>query len=253
MKVLVFGDVYGTKGLETLKKYLPRLKTEHKPNLIFLNGENIDKGFGITNKIYKELMTLGISAITMGNHTFRKKELLEFIDDSKIIRPANYPDVVPGKGYITIKYNDKLVTVINLMGNIFMGDPLESPFTTIDRILKDIKSDYIVIDFHAEATSEKLAFAHYVDGRVTAVLGTHTHVSTSDAMTLPKGTHYITDIGMTGPLFGILGADKDIILNKFLTHMPGRIEESLAKETQLNAVLINTLTNKTKTINIYDK
>ncbi len=253
MKVLVFGDVYGTRGLEALRKYLPKLKQDHKPNLIFLNGENVDKGFGITQKIYKELMTLGVSVITMGNHTFRKRELLDFIDESKIIRPANYPDAVPGKGYITVKYNDKLITVVNLMGNIFMGDALPSSFTEIDKILEEIDSDYVFIDFHAEATSEKLAFAHYVDGRVTAVLGTHTHVATADAMKLPKGTFYITDIGMTGPLFGILGADKDLIVDKFITHMPGRIEESKAKELQLNAVIIDTVMNTIKPINIYDK
>lgn len=253
MKVLVFGDVYGTRGQEALVKYLPKLKQDHKPNLIFVNGENIDKGFGITEKIYKELMKLGVSVVTMGNHTFRKKDLLEFIDDTKIIRPANYPDVVPGKGYITIKYNDKLVTVINMLGNIFMGDTLDRPYPVIDKILDEIDSDYIFVDFHAEATSEKLAFAHYLDGRVTAVYGTHTHVPTADAIRLPNGTLYISDVGMTGPLYGILGADKDVILKKTLTHLPSRIEESKAKELQLNAVIIDTVQNTIKPINIFEQ
>lgn len=253
MKVLFFGDVYGTRGLEALKKYLPKLKQEYKPNLIFLNGENIDKGFGISEKIYKELMTLGIGVITMGNHTFRNKELLDFIEGSNIIRPANLPDIVPGSGYKTIQYNDKTVTVVNLMGQVFMGDALNSPIEKMNQLLKQIESDYIFVDFHAEATSEKLAFAHYFDGQVTAILGTHTHVATADAMKLPNGTLYITDIGMTGPLYGILGADKDLILKKVTTHLPMRIEESKAKELQLNAVIIDTIKNTIQPINIYEQ
>lgn len=252
MKVLFFGDVYGDGGIRALKKYLPRLKQDYKPNLIFMNGENVDKGFGISEKIYKDLMKDGISAITMGNHTFRKRELFDFIDDSKIIRPANYPDVVPGKGYITIKFNDKTVTVINMMGRVFMGDSLNNPFDKIDQILEDVNSDYIFVDFHAEATSEKLAFAHYVDGRVTAVVGTHTHVPTADNITLPHGTMYITDIGMTGPLYGILGADRELIVNKFLTNLPNRIQEEQDQTLQLNCVIIDTIKNKIERINIFE-
>ena len=253
MRVLIFGDVYGTRGQEALHKYLPKLKTEYKPNMIFINGENIDKGFGITQKIYKEVMSMGISVVTMGNHTFRKKDLLEYIDDTNIIRPANYPDIVPGKGHITLNYNDKTVTVINMMGRIFMGDALNNPYDKIDQILEEVDSDYIFIDFHAEATSEKLAFAHYVDGRVTAVTGTHTHVPTADAIKLPKGTLYITDVGMTGPLYGILGADRDLIVKKATTCLPNRIEESLAKELQVNCVIIDTDRNTIKAINIYEQ
>ena len=136
MKVLFIGDVFGTRGMEALKKYLPEIKKEYKPNLIFLNGENIDKGFGINEKIYKELMVMGVNAVTLGNHSFSKKEIMDFIDDSNIIRPANYGEEVPGKGYITVKYNDKTVTVINLMGRIFMGDPLDNPFKRADEILE---------------------------------------------------------------------------------------------------------------------
>jgi len=252
MRVLIFGDVYGEGGQRALKKYLPRLKQDYKPNLIFLNGENIDKGFGITEKIYKELMKDGISVVTMGNHTFKRKELFDFIEGSKIIRPANYPDTVPGEGYITVKYNDKTVTVINVMGRIFMGDSLNNPFDKIDQILDEVDSDHIFIDFHAEATSEKLAFAHYVDGRVTAVTGTHTHVGTSDAITLPNGTLYITDVGMTGPMYGILGADRESIINKFLTCLPIRITEEQDQTLQVNAVIIDTLKNTIETINIFE-
>jgi len=252
MKVLFLGDVFGTRGMEALYKYLPEVKREHKPNLIFLNGENIDKGFGISEKSYKELMIMGVNVVTLGNHSFSKREVIDFIDDSNIIRPANYSDEVPGKGYITIKYNTKTVTVINLMGRIFMGDPLDNPFKKVDEILEKIDSDFIFVDMHAEATSEKIAMAHYLDGRVTAVVGTHTHVPTADTMVFPNKTMYITDIGMTGAKYGILGADKDIILNKFLTNMPQRIKESLSNELQFNAVIIDTALNTIKSINIYE-
>lgn len=252
MRVLFIGDTFGTLGQEALKKYLPKIKQENKPHLIFINGENIDKGFGISEKIYKELMKQGINLVTMGNHTFRNKQLFEFIEDSNIIRPANYDESVPGKGFITMKFNDETVTVINLMGRVFMGDPLDNPFKVIDEILEYIDSDYIFVDFHAEATSEKIAFTHHVDGRVTAVVGTHTHVPTADAMVFPKGTMYITDIGMTGAKYGVLGAEKDAQVNKFITGLRGRVVEEKSGPLQLNAVLIDTLTNKIKSINIYE-
>lgn len=252
MRVLFIGDVFGTLGLKALNKYLPKLKEEHKPHLIFLNGENIDKGFGISEKIYKDLMKQGISLITMGNHTFRNKQLFDFIEDSNVIRPANYDESVPGNGYKTIKFNNEEVTVINLMGRIFMGDPLDNPFKVADKILEHVTSDNIFVDFHAEATSEKIALAHYLDGRVTAVLGTHTHVPTADAMVFPNGTMYISDIGMTGAKYGILGADKDSQINKFITGLRGRVVETKDGPLQLNAVLIDTITNKIKSINIYE-
>ena len=252
MRVLFIGDVFGTLGQKALKKYLPKLKQEHKPNLIFLNAENIDRGFGLSEKIYKELMKDGISLITMGNHTFRNKEIFEFINDSKVIRPANYDESVPGVGYKTLKYNDKTVTVINLMGRVFMGDPLDNPFKIVDQILDEIDSDFVFIDFHGEATSEKISFTHHVDGRVTAVVGTHTHVPTADAMTFPKGTMYITDIGMTGAKYGVLGADKDAQVHKFITGLRGRVVEQSEGPLQMNAVLIDTNTKKIKNINIYE-
>ena len=252
MKILFIGDVFGTRGIEALNKYLPKIKQEHKPNLIFLNGENIDRGFGISEAIYKDLMKIGISVITLGNHSFSKKELFNFIDDSNIIRPANYGDSVPGKGYITKKYNDKTVTVISLMGRVFMGDPLDNPFLKADEILSNIDSDYVIVDMHAEASSEKIAITHYLDGRVTAVVGTHTHVPTADAMVFPNGTMYITDIGMTGTKYGIIGADKEIIVSKFLDGMPRRIKEDLSSPLQVNAVIIDTDLNTIKSINIYE-
>jgi metallophosphoesterase (TIGR00282 family) len=252
MKILFFGDVFGEMGMKALENYLPKLKTEYKPNMIFINGENVHKGHGISKKLYKELMSMGISVITMGNHTFRTKELFEFIEDSNIIRPINFPKSVIGNGVITLNYNDKTISVINVMGRIFMGDSMNNPFDALDEVLKQIESDYILVDVHAEATSEKLAIAHYLDGRVTAVVGTHTHVPTADNIILPKGTMYITDIGMTGSLYGILGADRTLIMNKFLTGLPGRIEEHKTGPLQLNAVLIDTDLNKIKRINIFE-
>ena len=252
MKVLFIGDVFGTLGQKALKNYLPKLKQDLKPQLIFLNGENIDRGFGISEEIYKDLMKMGIRIVTMGNHTFGNRNLVDFIDDSNIIRPANYDERVPGKGYKTINFNGKTVTVINLMGRIFMGDPLDNPFKVIDVILDEIDSDYIFVDFHAEATSEKIAFTHYVDGRVTAVVGTHTHVPTADAMVFPKGTMYITDIGMTGAKYGILGASVDVQVEKFITGLRGRIVEEKNGPVQLNAVFMDTDLKTIKGINIYE-
>lgn len=252
MRILFIGDVFGTLGLKALDKYLPKLKEEHKPHLIFLNGENIDKGFGISEKIYKDLMKQGIRLITMGNHTFRNKQLFDFIEDSNIIRPANYDESVPGNGYKTIKFNDETITVVNLMGRVFMGDPLDNPFKVMDQLLDHISSDYVLVDFHAEATSEKIALAHYLDGRVTAVVGTHTHVPTADAFKLPKGTLYITDIGMTGAKYGVLGAEKDTQIKKFVTGLRGRVVEETNGPLQLNAVLIDTIQNQIKSINIYE-
>jgi metallophosphoesterase (TIGR00282 family) len=252
MKILMIGDVFGTLGQEALAKYLPQLKQEHKPHLILVNAENIDHGFGISEAIYKELMGMGVAMITMGNHTFRNKQLFDFIDEANIVRPANYDSSVPGEGYKTIRFNDKKITVISLMGRIFMGDPLDNPFRRIDEILQDIASDVIIVDFHAEATSEKIAFAHYVDGRVTAVLGTHTHVPTADAMLFPGGTMYISDIGMTGAKYGVLGADKDKQVNKFITGLRSRVEEQKDGPLQLNAVLMDTLEHTIKAINIYE-
>ncbi len=252
MRVLFIGDVFGTLGQKALEKYLPKIKQDYKPHLIFLNGENIDKGFGISEKIYKDLMKQGVNLITMGNHTFRNKQLFDFIEDSNIIRPANYDDSVPGSGYKTIKFNGEEVTVINLMGRVFMGDPLDNPFKVVDKILENIKSENIFVDFHAEATSEKIALAHHLDGRVTAVLGTHTHVPTADAMIFPKGTMYITDIGMVGAKYGVLGAQKDSQVNKFITGLRGRVLEEKEGSLQFNAVIMDTMTKKIKSINIYE-
>lgn len=252
MKILFIGDVFGTLGQQALHTYLPQLKQQHKPHLIIVNGENIDKGFGIDETIYKDLMSMGVSMITMGNHTFRNKKILRFIDEANIVRPANYDDSVPGVGYKTIQFNATTVTIISLMGRIFMGDPLDNPFKVIDTILETLNSDVIIVDFHGEATSEKIAFAHHVDGRVTAVLGTHTHVPTADTMIFPKGTMYVTDVGMTGAKYGVLGADKDKQVQKFITGLRGPVKETTEGPLQLHAVLLDTTFNTIEGIHIYE-
>jgi metallophosphoesterase (TIGR00282 family) len=252
MRILMIGDVFGTLGQKALNKYIGKIKQDYKPQFIILNGENINKGFGITLDQYKMLMEMNVNVVTMGNHTFSNRKIIPLMDELNIIRPVNYDDQVPGRGYLTFNFNNEKITVINMMGRIFMGDPLDNPFKVIDDVLKKIDSDTIIVDFHGEATSEKLAFGHHVDGRVTAVFGTHTHVPTNDAMRLPNGTFYITDVGMTGAKYGILGAKKEKQVEKFITNMPTRIEEETDGLMQLNAVFIDTDFGTIKTINIHE-
>lgn len=242
MKILFIGDVYGEPGVEMIENHLPELKQIHKPNLTIVNAENAAHGRGITKQIYKRLMNLGVSAITMGNWTWGNKELFEFIDDVNIIRPFNYKNA-PGKGFVTLKYNDKKICIINALGRTFMNTNLDDPFTGIKDIIESEKADISFVDFHAEATSEKVAMGHYLDGIADVVVGTHTHVQTADERKLPKGTLYITDVGMTGPLDGVIGVDKDIVLNRFLNGFstPNKVSDG---PKQLNGVIID-LTKKT--------
>ena len=249
MRVLYIGDVFGTLGQEALRKYLPKLKQDFKPHLIFLNAENIDRGFGITEEIYKELMTMGISVLTMGNHTFRNRKIFDFIQGSNIVRPLNYDDSVPGVGYKTIQFNGEKVTVVNLLGRVFMGDPLDNPFKLIDQLLPTLDSDYVFIDFHAEATSEKVALGYYLDGIANVVVGTHTHVPTADERALPNGTLYITDVGMTGPLNGVIGVSKEIVLDRFLNGFAAPNEVATGTK-QLNAVMLDLVKKTIERIHI---
>lgn len=248
MRVLFVGDLYGEPGREYLATNLERIKKENKINIVIVNGENAASGRGITQKTYKEIMSMGVAAITMGNHTFSNKEINDFLLDSNIVIPANYPNR-PQHGYLTIKYNDKTITIINLLGRIYMNNmPLDCPFKVAKEIIEKVKSDYYIIDIHAEATSEKIAFAYFFDGIKGAILGTHTHVPTCDERTLPNGTMYITDVGMTGPLDGVIGVDKEIIIERFVE---GKISQNkVAKgKRQFNAVILDFDTNKISRIN----
>lgn len=183
-------------------------------------------GSGITTKIFNELNELNIDVITMGDHTWGKKDIFTFIDNPKIIRPANYSSRVPGKGYTIINKNNKKVAVISLIGRTFIQFLSENPFNQIDKILNKIEADIKILDFHAEATAEKIAMGYYVDGRISAMFGTHTHVQTADEKILEKGTGYITDVGMTGPEGGVIGMDRKVALKRFLTSMPERYQLS---------------------------
>ena len=222
MKILAVGDIVGLNGLNKLKEILPNLKQREKIDFVIVNGENVAGGMGITEKDFKQILFAGADVVTLGNHTWSKKDVFNIIDEEKLLRPANYPKDVVGKGYNIYKYKNKKIAVINLIGRTNMGVLSENPFLVADEIIEKIKgkADFIVVDFHAEATAEKIAFANYVDGRVTIVFGTHTHVQTADEFVLPKGTAYITDIGMTGPINSVIGMDKKASIKRFVTTLP---------------------------------
>ena len=227
MKILFIGDIIGNPGRKALKERFSAILGRHDPDVIIANGENAAGGFGITEDIAAELFKTGVNVITSGNHIWDKKEAIEFIERTPmLLRPANYPDANPGKGYIVLdsRCGAKL-GVLNLSGRVFM-DEADCPFRTADRFVEEIKKEtnIILVDFHAEATSEKYALAWYLDGRVSALVGTHTHVQTSDERILPGGTAYITDAGMTGPTDSVIGVEKELVLKRFLTRMPVRFE-----------------------------
>ena len=222
MKILAVGDIVGLNGLNKLKEILPNLKQREKIDFVIVIGENVAGGKGITEKDFKQILFAGADVVTLGNHTWSKKDVFNIIDDEKLLRPANYPKDVVGKGYNIYKYKNKKIAVINLIGRTNMGVLSENPFLKADEIIEKIKDkvDFIVVDFHAEATAEKIAFANYVDGRATIVYGTHTHVQTADEFVLPNGTAYITDIGMTGPINSVIGMDKKASIKRFVTTLP---------------------------------
>ena len=222
MKILAVGDIVGLNGLNKLKEILPNLKQREKIDFVIVNGENVAGGMGITEKDFKQIIFSGADVVTLGNHTWSKKDVFNIIDDEKLLRPANYPKDVVGKGYNIYKYKNKKIAVINLIGRTNMGILSENPFLEADNILNNIKDkvDYIIIDFHAEATAEKIALANYLDGKVNIIFGTHTHVQTADEYILPKGTAYITDIGMTGPIDSVIGMDKKASIKRFVTTLP---------------------------------
>lgn len=222
MKVLAVGDIVGENGLNKLKEILPNLKKREKIDFVIVNGENVAGGMGITEKLFKQIIYSGADVVTLGNHTWSKKDIFNFIEDENLLRPANYPKNVLGKGYNIYNCKEKKVAVINLIGRTNMGILSENPFLEADNIIEKIKNkvDIIVVDFHAEATAEKIALAHYLDGKVNIIFGTHTHVQTADEMILQNGTAYITDIGMTGPIDSVIGMDKKASIKRFVTTLP---------------------------------
>ena len=236
MLMLAIGDTIGKPGRQAIQKLLPRLRQQYGVEMVIANGENAAGGIGLTPATAEELFEAGVDVITSGNHIWVHKEIIPYLDgDRPILRPLNYPTGVPGKGY-TI---NSQAMVVNLMGRTFMGD-LDCPFQAMDRLLNELetKPPVIIVDFHAEATSEKVAMGRYLDGRVSAVLGTHTHVGTIDAQIFPKGTAYVTDIGMTGPIDSVIGDDTERVLQRFLTRLPHRLSVGEGK-SEFNAILVN--------------
>jgi 2',3'-cyclic-nucleotide 2'-phosphodiesterase len=240
MRLLFVGDVFGKPGREALLRWLPGFVDERTVDFVVVNGENAANGAGITSKIAERLLAGGVDVITTGNHVWRQKEVFGFLSsDDRIVRPANYPVGAPGRG-LTVRpvSSGGEVAVINLAGELFLNSGL-SPFRVVDRLVDEAQqlADTILVDLHAEATSEKVAMGHYLDGRVTAVVGTHTHVQTSDARVLPGGTAYITDVGMTGPRDSVIGVRTDVILRRFTTELPQQFEVAEGP-VRLDAVLI---------------
>ena len=222
MRILAIGDLVGEGGVKKLAEELPKIKEQEKIDFIIVNAENSAGGMGITTQIYNKLCELGVNVMTMGNHTWGKKDIFTFIDNENIIRPANYSEKTPGHGYGIYNCKNKKICVINLIGRTDMGVLSENPFLKVKKIIKSVeeKVDIIIIDFHAEATAEKIAMASYLDGKITALFGTHTHVQTADEQILDNGTAYITDIGMTGPIKSVIGMDIDVSIKRFETTLP---------------------------------
>ncbi len=227
MNILVIGDIVGKPGREILKSLLTWVQTKYNIDFTIANAENAAGGRGLTLDVKNELLGMGIDCLTMGNHVWDNKNIFTFVDDEpRLIRPINYPGECPGQGMHIYKAGfNKNIAVINASGRVFLP-ALDCPFRALDDALQKIKSsvDYIMVDFHAEATSEKVAFGYYLDGRVSAVVGTHTHIQTADERVLPNGTAYITDLGMTGPIDSILGMEKQSIIERFLNARPNRFQ-----------------------------
>ena len=237
MRILMIGDIIGRPGRRAVRSLVPELRDEYDIDLVIANAENTAGGFGLTLDTAEELLNSGVDVLTSGNHIWDQKEIIPHMDEGlPLLRPANYPDS-PGRGYLV----QDGVMVVNLMGRVFMA-PLECPFRTADDLLRETEAPdrpkVIIVDFHAEATSEKQGLGWYLDGRVSAVLGTHTHVGTVDARILPRGTAYLTDVGMTGPVNSVIGSDTGPVLERFLTGMPQRLTVASGPVT-MNSVLID--------------
>lgn len=245
MRTLFIGDIFGRPGRTIVRDKLKGVVREHRIDLVLANGENAAAGFGITPALAEDLFDLGIDVLTTGNHVWDKREIVDYfasVDGNahgparRVLRPANYAQDLPGRGVYEGKKKDVAYAVINLQGRVFMAAN-DDPFRTADRLLNQLKAKVVFVDIHAEATSEKVALGWYLDGRVTAVLGTHTHIPTADERVLPKGTAYITDVGMTGPYEGVIGVNKEQIIGRFLNNMPVRFEPA-TNDVRLCGVLI---------------
>ena len=251
MNILAIGDIVGEIGVKKIVKELPKLKEKYNIDFCIINGENSAGGMGITKKIFDSLINAGADVITMGNHTWGKKDIFSFIDDKRIVRPANYTKGLPGNDYSIVNKNNKRIAIINLIGRTSMGILSENPFIVANDIYNKLKNqvDIFVLDFHAEATAEKIAMGYYMDGKYTIVYGTHTHVQTADEQILEKGTAYITDVGMTGPKKSVIGMDVGVSFKRFVTSLPERYKLA-DSEAMINGCVfkINDETNRTEEI-----
>ncbi|ABC65564.1 Phosphoesterase family protein [Candidatus Phytoplasma asteris] len=245
MKIMFIGDIYGNPGISYFAEKVGFLKEIYKPNLIIANAENADNGKGLSFKIYKKLQKLGVDLMTMGNHVWKNKQIKNFIDKSNVIRPINDTQQL-GQGYKIIDCEDKKILVMNALGRVFINPKLYCPFKTIDNVLEQNKAkyDFSFLDFHAEATSEKIALTHYFDGRIDAIVGTHTHVQTNDERLFPHNTLYISDAGMTGAKDGVIGKEKQPIIESFLGNRVVSRPNAEGKR-QLNGLLVTLKPNKT--------
>ena len=247
MRILTVGDIVGNCGVNKFKAELQGIKNEYGIDFVIVNGENAAEGMGITVKNFKDIISAGADCVTMGNHTWGKKEVFQIIDDPKILRPINYPEGVCGRGFNIYDCNEKKIAVINAMGRAEINVQTENPFLQVKKLVDEIKNqvDIIILDFHAEATAEKQAMGYFLDGDITVIFGTHTHVQTADEKILEKGTGYITDIGMTGPKFSVIGMDREVALKRFLTALPEKYKIAEG-ECILNACIfeIDNNTNK---------
>lgn len=254
IKIVFIGDVVSQPGRQAIGDFLPKIEKDEGFDLVIANAENAAGGTGLTPQVIEDLLDLGVDVLTSGNHIWRKKEVIGELDTRpNILRPANYPEGTPGRGHCLIQHGGVKVGVLNLCGRVFMS-PIECPFRTAERIVEELRREtpVIFVDMHAEATSEKQAMGYFLDGKVSAVVGTHTHVQTSDARILPEGTAYITDAGMSGPSESVLGVKKQIIINRFMTQRPQKFE--IARQyPQIEGVIteINTVTGKAESIRAF--
>jgi len=246
IRVLFLGDVIGKPGRRAVEQFVKNTSADFK----IINGENLAGGIGITPKVASEMFSAGIDLITTGNHVWKKRDMIPYLmEENKVIRPLNYPEGTPGFGYALIKKNDKSLYVVNLEGRVFMNH-IECPFRFMKNFTSQIGNDTpIIVDFHAEATSEKIALGWFLDGKVSAVLGTHTHVQTADEKIMPKGTGYITDVGMTGSVDSVIGMDKEAVLKKFFTLIPQKYEVG-RNDVEVQGVFVTIDTDSMRCLNI---
>ena len=252
MKILAIGDLVGDIGLNKLKETLPNLIEAEDIDFVIANVENVASGMGIKQKDFQILDHMKIDVMTMGNHTWGKKDIFSFIDNPKLLRPANYSKGIPGHGYNIYECKGKNIAVISLIGRTAMNVLSENPFIVVDEILGEIKNktDMVFVDFHAEATAEKIAMKYYLDGRVTGIFGTHTHVQTADEEVTKRGTGYITDLGMTGPKYSVIGMDTDASIKRFVTTLPERYKLANGKAF-LNGCVFEVNDENCRTKDIY--